>query len=240
MPALVEADDGGQYVVKLRGAGQGPLALAAELIVGELARALGLRMPELVFVEFDPLFGRNEPDPEIRQLMRDSSGTNIGLRFLAGAVTFDPAVQDHVDAMEASLIVWLDAFVANVDRTPRNPNLLLADKELWLIDHGAALYYHHDWPTMLEKASAPPAFIRDHVLLRWATEVSAAAAAARAKITLSLLDGIVAQAPDMWLDRDAPGAAAARRDDYREFFRRRMEYASIIEEEIERGRAGTV
>src|SRR5580698_11320962 len=155
LPAIIEADDQGMYVVKFRGAGQGPLALAAELIAGEIGRALGLRVPELVFVEIDPALGRNEPDYEIRQLLKASPGLNLGLDYLPGSVTFDPAARDTVSAEEASLLVWFDAYTQNVDRTARNANLLVWHKKLYPIDHGAALFFHHDWPTRETKIAAP-------------------------------------------------------------------------------------
>src|SRR5665213_1323551 len=154
MPALVEADDGRQYVVKLRGAGQGTLALAAELIAGEIGRALGLHVPDSAFVQIDALFGKAERDPEIRDLLRASTGLNVGLKFLPGSTTFDPAAGDSVDTFTASMVVWFDAFILNVDRTSRNANLLLwrllfwLPQDLWLIDHGASLYFHHNWPSV--------------------------------------------------------------------------------------------
>jgi hypothetical protein len=145
LPAVVETDDGALMVVKFRGAGQGPRALVAEWIVGELARAAGLRVPAIARVELDGAFGRNEPDPEIRDLLRASAGPNLGLAYLPGAIAYDPIAPPEVDERTASAVVWLDAYVRNVDRSPRNPNLLLWDGGLWLIDHGAALYFHHAW-----------------------------------------------------------------------------------------------
>ena len=247
MPALVEADDGQQYVVKLRGAGQGTLALVAELIVGEMGRALGLHVPELVFVEIDPMFGRAERDPEIRDLLRASSGINIGLKFLTGATTFDPTAGDAVDAIQASLIVWLDAFALNVDRTARNANLLVRNELFWLskdlrpIDHGAALYFHHNWPSMPAKILSKAEHIKDHILLAGATEIAQAGAHARTQLTPRLLREIVGQIPDDWLESEAePGTAAQRRKDYLEFLENRLNHASIFEEEIERVRTGAV
>src|SRR6266700_6985442 len=155
LPAIIEADDLGLYVLKFRGAGQGPLALVAELIAGEIGRALGLNVPELVFVEVDAVFGRNEPDEEIRDLLRASTGLNLALDFLPGSTMFDPAARDTAPASEASLLVWFDSFVQNVDRTPRNANLLVWHRKLYPIDHGAALFFHHDWPSLEKKIASP-------------------------------------------------------------------------------------
>src|SRR5205823_5144030 len=145
LPAIVEADDDGLYVVKFRGAGQGPRALIAELVAGEIGRALGLPIPEIVFVDLDPALGRNEPDFEIKALLDASAGLNLGLDFLPGSIAYDPAAPPRPDAALASRVVWFDAYVTNVDRTPRNTNMLLWHKRLFLIDHGAALYFHHAW-----------------------------------------------------------------------------------------------
>src|SRR5580704_17593372 len=147
LPAVVEADDLGLYVVKFRGAGQGLLALVAELVAGEIGRALGLQVPELVFAEVDAALGRNDPDAEIRHLLKASVGLNLALDYLPGSTTFDCAAGDIASPQAASMIVWLDAFVQNVDRTPRNPNLLVWHRKLYCIDHGAALYFHHNWET---------------------------------------------------------------------------------------------
>lgn len=243
LPALVEADDGRMYVVKLRGAGQGTLALAAELIAGEIARALDLNVPELVLVQIDPLFGKAERDSEIRNLLRASTGVNIGLAFLPGSTTFDPSAGDTVDARTASRVVWLDAFTLNVDRTSRNANLLLVGpaQDLWLIDHGAALYFHHNWPTSQHKALDRFAQIGEHILLLWATEIRTASAHAREKVTPELLAHIVAQIPDDWLEIEGAGSSAAeRRSGYLAFFRERFGNASIFEEEVERARTDSV
>src|SRR5580700_10739201 len=147
LPAIVEADDLGLYVVKFRGAGQGILALIAELIAGEIGRALGLRVPELVFAQIDPALGRNEPDAEIRHLLKSSAGLNLALDYLPGSTMFDGAAGDVASAEIASMAVWLDAFVQNVDRTARNPNLLMWHRQIYFIDHGAALFFHHNWET---------------------------------------------------------------------------------------------
>src|SRR5919206_134973 len=170
LPAIVEADDGFLYVLKFRGAGQGVKALIAELIAGEIARTLGLHVPEIVFANVDAAFGRTEPDEEIQDLLKSSEGLNLGLHYLSGAITFDPTVT-KIDAVLASQIVWLDCLITNVDRTPRNTNMLMWHKELWLIDHGAALYFHHTWNNWEEQALRPFVQVKDHVLLPWASEL---------------------------------------------------------------------
>src|SRR5579863_3096628 len=174
LPAIVEADDLGLYVVKFRGAGQGILALVAELIAGEIGRALGLRVPAIVFVEIDAALGRNEPEAEISRLLRASTGLNLALDYLPGSITFDLAARDTASAEEASMLVWFDAFTQNVDRTPRNANLLVWHRKLYPIDHGAALFFHHDWASMESKIASPFAQIEKHVLLPWAADINRA------------------------------------------------------------------
>src|SRR5215469_17402858 len=200
LPAIVEGDDLGLYVVKFRGAGQGVPALIAELIAGEIGRALGLRVPEIVFAQIDPALGRNEPDYEIRRLLKASPGLNLALDYLPGSVMFDRAAKDTTPADEASMLVWFDAFTQNVDRTPRNANLLVWHRKLYPIDHGAALYFHHDWPTMEKKIASPFREIENHVLLPWATEIGHAAKNARERLTREVLTGIVALVPDVWFE----------------------------------------
>ena len=198
LPAIVEADDGFLYVLKFRGAGQGVKALIAELLGGEIARALGFRVPEIVFAKVDAAFGRTEPDEEIQDLLRFSEGLNLGLHFLSGAITFD-AVVNKVDALTASKIVWLDCFLTNVDRSVRNTNMLMWNKELWLIDHGASLYFHHSWNNWEEQSTRPFAQVKDHVLLPWATDLAKADEEFRSVLTNELLRSIVAVIPDEWL-----------------------------------------
>lgn len=232
LPAIVEADDLGLYVVKFRGAGQGRLALVAEVICGEIGRALGLRVPELVFVEVDSALGRNEPDYEIRQLLQASAGLNVGLDYLPGSVMFDPAARDAVTVEEASMAVWFDAFTMNVDRTAKNANLLLWHRKLYLIDHGAALYFHHDWANRMTKAEAPFKDIAQHVLLRWARKIAEAGATARAKLTQDVVRAIVHEVPEEWLEDAAAGISANdRRIGYLEFFCKRLESAQMFEQE---------
>ena len=235
LPALVEADDGKRFVVKLRGAGQGALALVAEVFTGEMARTLALPVPEIVLVNLDPAFGRQEPDPEIQDLFKGSRGLNVGLEFLHEATAFDPASGDTASTPVASATVWLDAFTLNIDRTPRNANLLVCRDKLWLIDHGASLYFHHYWPGVEEKIASPFAAIRDHILLPWAADLAGASARAHAVLTRGELERIVALAPDAWLLREGEeGTAEERRAAYLHFFTERLRHASVFEEEITR------
>ncbi len=195
LPALAEADDGFEYVVKFRGAGHGKKALISELIGGEIARALGFRVPELVFLDLDENFGRTEGDEEVQDLLKASTGLNLGLHYLSGAFTVDPYVNE-IDDDTASRIVWLDAFITNVDRTVRNTNMLRWNRELWLIDHGAALYFHHAWGDVAQAALTPFAYIRDHALLPRASMIAEADKALRQRITPRTLQKIVGLIPD--------------------------------------------
>lgn len=199
LPAVVEADDEGLYVLKFRGAGQGPKVLIAELVAGELARAAGLAIPEIVFIELDPDLARSEPDPEIQSLIRASAGLNIALDFLPGAVMFDP-VAEKPDARIASSIVWFDAYVSNVDRTARNANMLVWHHQLQLIDHGAALYFHHGWDDQTDRSQDPFTRIKDHILLPFASALREADAAMTQRITPEIVERIVALIPDTWLE----------------------------------------
>jgi hypothetical protein len=214
LPGVVEADDLGTYVVKFRGAGQGPKALVAEVIAGELARRLELPMPTLVRMDFAAELGRAEPDPEVQELLLASTGLNLGMDFLPGSLGFDPGVH-KVEAGLASRIVWLDAFVENVDRTWRNPNLLMWHKELWLIDHGASLYFHHNWPRAAA-AVRRPFKASDHALTSFATRIDQAAAELIPRITPELLDEVLARVPDPWLDDPFFAGPGEARDAYRE------------------------
>jgi hypothetical protein len=198
LPAIIEADDDGMYVLKFSGAGQGSKALIAELVAGEIARAAGLLVPEIVFVELDPELARTEPDPEIQHLIRASAGLNLALDYLPGSVMFDP-VAEKPDAELASSVVWLDAFVTNVDRTPRNTNMLMWHKRLWLIDHGASLYFHHTWNNYLERSRDPFRMIKDHVLLRFASSLREADSRMTELITPDIIENIVKLIPDAWL-----------------------------------------
>jgi hypothetical protein len=200
LPAIVEADNLGTYVMKFRGAGQGPLALVAEIIAGELARRLGLRTPDLVLAELDPRIPGSEPDPEIQDLLRASEGLNLGVDFLPSSVGFDP-LGWTADRDFASQVLWFDALVQNVDRTWRNPNLLVWHRNIWLIDHGAALYFHHNWPTADPKR---PFDARDHVLRDRATALAEAHAVLAPQVTERLLQEVTALVPPGWFgDRGA-------------------------------------
>ncbi len=228
LPAVVEADDDGLYVLKFRGAGQGAKALIAELVAGEIARALELPIPEIVFVELDTDLARTEPDPEIQDLIRASGGLNLGLDYLSGALAFDPLV-DPTDPELASRIVWLDAFVTNLDRTARNTNMLVWHRKLWLIDHGAALYFHHAGLGDPAAAVNPFPLVRDHVLLPAASRIAEVDAPLAARLTPAVLEAIVGLVPDGWLvDAAAPAtsgaasAAAAARAAYLDHFLRRL------------------
>lgn len=234
LPAIIEADDTGMYVLKFRGAGQGVRALIAELICAGIGRHLGLRVPEVVLVEVDAALGRNEPDPEIRALLKASVGLNLALDYLPGSITFDPTVGPAPSAGEASAIVWFDAFVTNVDRTPKNPNLLCWHRELYLIDHGAALYFHHDWQDVAERARSPFAAVKQHVLLPWATALHDAHASLRGRLDRSAFERIVAPIPDAWLPGDAP---EEQRTAYVDYLVARLDAAEIFVEEARRAHA---
>ena len=225
LPAVVEADDDGLYVLKFRGAGQGTKALVAELLAGEIARALALPVPEIVLIALDTDLARTEPDPEIQDLIRASGGINLGLDYLSGALAFDP-LADPTDADLASRIVWLDAFVTNLDRTARNTNMLMWHRKLWLIDHGAALYFHHAGLDDPAAALNPFPLVRDHVLLRRASRLAEVDAALAARLTRPVLEGIVGFVPDDWLAGDggasSADAADAARAAYLDHFLRRL------------------
>jgi hypothetical protein len=228
LPAIVEADDEFLYVLKFRGAGQGIKALIAELIGGEIARALGLKIPEIVFATVDPAFGRTEPDEEIQDLLKASEGLNLALHYLSGAITFDPNVA-KVDATLASQIVWLDSLITNVDRTARNTNMLMWYKELWLIDHGASLYFHHNWDNWEEQSKRPFALIKDHVLLPLASELDKVDEEFRSILTPERIATILSMIPDEWLSGLSPLTIEANRDVYRQFLINRLSLTFIKE-----------
>ena len=217
LPAVVETEDGGLYVVKFRGAGQGAKVLVAEIVVGLLARAVGLAAPELAIVELSPRFGRTEPDPEIQDILKKSHGVNVGLRYLDGAFNFDPlAAGDLVAEAFATRLVWFDAFVTNPDRTARNPNLLIWERRPWLIDHGAALYAHHDWASVDEARTRTPfPLTKQHVLLARAGDVMAADGDLAAALTPDVLAGVLAEVPDVLLTDRVSGSDFASADDAR-------------------------
>ncbi|RYF86657.1 MAG: aminotransferase class I and II [Chitinophagaceae bacterium] len=228
LPAIVEADDGFLYVLKFRGAGQGIKALIAELIGGEIARALGLKVPEIVFATVDPAFGRTEPDEEIQDLLKASEGLNLALHYLSGAITFDPNVS-KIEPLLASQIVWLDSLITNVDRTARNTNMLMWYKELWLIDHGAALYFHHNWDNWEEQSKRPFSLIKDHVLLPWASELEKADQTFRSILTADRIDQILSQIPVEWLAGLSPLSVEENRAVYKQFLINRLSVNFIKE-----------
>lgn len=231
LPGLAEADDGFRYVVKMRGAGHGSKALISELIGGEVARSLGFRVPELVMLDLGEEFGQTEGDEEIQDLLKASRGLNLGLHFLSGSFTFDPYVDD-VDADTASRIVWLDAFLTNVDRTVRNTNMLMRNRELWLIDHGASLYFHHNWGDVAKSAVTPFAYIKDHALLPRASKLEEADKWMRQHITPRTLNKIVDFLPDEWLEWEGSGLTPNEiRDGYKLFLTTRLANSNVFVKE---------
>ncbi len=245
LPAVLDTEDGGLFVAKFRGAGQGARALIAEFIVGLLARRAGLRVPDLALIYLDGAFGRTERDPEIQDILRGSRGLNVGLRYLDGAFNFDPvAAADLIAPETAADIVWLDAYTTNLDRTPRNPNLLLWDRRLWLIDHGAALYFHHDWQALDEaRIHTPFALIKDHVLLPVAGDLEAADARLSARLDEAVLHETLALLPEELL-MDAPAgttppfaSAQANREAYFAYLAERLRGPRAFVEEAIRAQA---
>lgn len=238
LPAVMEADDGASYVVKFSGAGQGTRALIAELIAGEIARTLGLRVPELVFVELSEEIGRNEPDSEIRDLLRASVGLNLGMAYLPSAFAYNPLLKPPPDPALASDIVWFDAYVTNVDRTPRNVNILIWQNEMWLIDHGAALYFHYDWQNYLERSKTPFSMIKQHTLLRFAEDIPAANDRLSPLLTADELWRIVALVPDLWLgDEPQFDSPAAHREGYVNYLLTRLNASDRFVKEAANARA---
>jgi hypothetical protein len=239
LPAISEADDEFLYVLKFRGAGQGVKALIAELIGGEIARALGLKIPEIVFANLDNAFGRTEPDEEIQDLLKASVGLNIGLHYLSGAITFDPMVT-RPDPALCSKIVWLDSFLTNVDRTVKNTNMLVWNKELWLIDHGASLYFHHSWDNWEEQARRPFVQIKDHVLLPLATELEKINDDFCSVLNKELIHSVVALIPDDWLGWSRTESPAALREVYASFLELRIASSDIFVKEAQHARKSLI
>ncbi|MFG4001920.1 HipA family kinase [Flavobacterium aquidurense] len=236
LPALAEADDDFKYVLKFRGAGHGVKALIAELVGGQIAKALKLQLPELVFANLDEAFGRNEGDEEIQDLLQGSQGLNLALHFLSGAITFDPVVTT-VDAKLASQIVWLDAYITNVDRTFRNTNMLIWHKELWLIDHGACLYFHHSWNNWEQHAKSPFALIKDHVLLPQASLLKEVDVEYKALLTPEILVDIVNTIPEEWLQwEDTDETPEALRNVYLQFLQTRLNNSEIFVNQAQNAR----
>ena len=237
LPAIVEADDDGMYVLKFRGAGQGSRALIAEVIGGEMARALGLPVPEIVLMELHADLARTEPDPEIQELIKNSAGLNMGLDYLPGSVMFDP-VAERPAASLASSIVWFDAYVTNVDRTARNTNMLMWHRQLTLIDHGAALYFHHSWDNYLERSVDAFHRVKDHVLLPYAGALRESDAMLSARLSPELIKHIVGMVPEAWLTGPSPFKSNDEwRAAYVEYLVRRLNEPHLFLEEALRARS---
>ncbi|MBD8388287.1 HipA family kinase [Dysgonomonas sp. BGC7] len=236
LPALAEADDGFKYVVKFRGAGHGTKMLVSELIGGAVAHTLGFRIPEIVFINLDEAFGRTEGDEEIQDLLQNSRGLNMGLHFLSGALTFDPVVNE-VDTRTASQILWMDALLTNVDRTVKNTNMLMWHKELWLIDHGASLYFHHSWTGWQKYALSPFSQVKDHVMLPYADRLEEVDAEFKKILTPAKIVEIVELLPDDWLhwggEEESPGDI---RKVYIGFLNERINNSSIFVKEAQDAR----
>lgn len=236
LPLLGEAADGFRYVIKMRGAGHGKKALISELIGRMVAKAFKFKTPELVLLNLDSVFGITEPDEEVQELLRKSEGLNLGMHFLDGAATFDPAV-NTVDELTASKIVWLDAFLTNVDRTRLNPNMMIWHNELWLIDHGASLYFHHSWKDPETAALDPFPYISRHALLPYATRLEEADTLMRQAITPRTLNKIVDLIPEEWMEEEESEITPSeRREGYRKFLTKRLAESSVFTQEAIRQR----
>ncbi len=239
LPALAEADDDFKYVVKFKGSGHREKSVIAELLGGEIARRLGLKVPELIFLCLDEAFGRTEGDEEIQDLLQASQGLNLGLHFLSGAINYDPNVMKIASDL-ASRIVWLDAFITNVDRTFRNTNMLMWHKELWLIDHGSSFYFHHSWDNWEKQAESPFEFIKDHVLLRQADEILKADQELKPLITDEFINELVELIPDEWLNWDFDKSPAELRKVYTDFLKIRRENSGIFVKEAQNARQNLI
>lgn len=240
LPAIAEGDDGFLYVLKFRGAGQGVKALIGELIGGEIARALGLKVPEIVFANLDSAFGRTEPDEEIQDLLKASVGLNPGLHYLSGAGTFDPVVTT-LNPKLASQIVWLDSLLMNVDRTARNTNMLVWHKELWLIDHGASLYFHHAWQNLQQQGRRPFPQIKDHVLLPLATQLHIVDKEFRSLLTAERIHAIISSIPDQWLaDESSLESSNEKRQIYIQFLETRLSISETFVKEASHAREALI
>lgn len=237
LPAIVEADDGFMYVLKFRGAGQGVKALVADTIGAELARMLGLKVPELVLATLDEAFGRTEPDQEIQDLLKKSKGVNLGVHYLSGAISYDPAV-DRIDPLLASQVVWLDALLTNIDRTVRNTNMLMWNRELWLIDFGASLYFHHSWDNWQQQALQPFGNIKSHVFLPQASKLAEVNEQFTAALTPAVIEQVVNLVPNTWLLDN--GSAAEMRQVYNEFLNRRIASSAVFLNEAQHARAALI
>ena len=236
LPAIVKADDELLYVLKFRGAGQGKKALIAEFIGGEIARAIGLKVPELVFMNLDDSFSKTEPDEEIQDLLKFSVGLNLGLHFLSGAITYDPLVS-HIEALTASKIVLLDSIISNIDRTAKNTNLLHWHNELWVIDNGASLYFHHDWKNWKNHLTRTFPFIKDHVLLQVATQLKEASKEIQHLINQDNILEIVSTIPEDWLISEIDTMTTTeKREAYNEFLNLRFSKIDLLVKEAEDAR----
>ncbi len=236
LPAIVKADDGFLYVLKFRGAGQGKKALIAEFIGGEIARAIGLKVPELVFVQLDDSFSKTEPDEEIQDLLKFSVGLNLGLHFLSGSITYDPLVPTEEGFM-ASQIVLLDSMIINIDRTPKNPNLLNWNRELWLIDHGASLYFHHNWSNWEDYLQRTFPSIKDHVLLPQANQLEEASEHIQQKLSEQKITDIVEAIPEDWMREEGEELSSAdRREAYITYLQSRLSKLDLLAKEASNAR----
>ena len=234
LPAIVEADDDGLYVLKFSGAGQGPLALVAELLAGQIGRMLQLSIPEIVLVDVDAQLGRNEPDAEIHHLLMASTGVNLGMDYLPGSVMFDQAAGDQPGTDFASRAVWFDAFIMNVDRTPRNPNLLRWHNNLYLIDHGASLYFHHSWRNLDQAAESRFSQTTQHVLLKWADKLQVADDFLRPLLNQEVFEQVLKNLPDEWLSGNGvEGSPTELKARYLEFFTQRLRSRGFVQEALE-------
>ncbi len=240
LPAIVEADDDGLYVLKFRGAGQGPRALIAELLGGEIARMLGLPVPEIVLMELDRDLARTEPDAEVQSLIQASTGLNLALDYLPGSISFDPLICKPDESLAAA-VVWFDAFICNVDRTARNVNMLMWHNRLWLIDHGAALYFHHAWKQGEDHSATAFALIKDHVLLGLAGTLQSVDAEFKQRLKPERLRELVQSIPESWLPADAGfDSNNAQREAYLNFFLKRLATSDIFLKEALRARSAHV
>jgi hypothetical protein len=236
LPAIVEADDDGLYVLKFRGAGQGPKALIAELVAGEIGRLAGLPIPEIVYANLPADLARTEPDAEIQSLIGASAGLNLALDYLPGSITYDPLVFDVAPQL-APDVVWFDAFICNVDRSARNVNMLLWHRRLWLIDHGAALYFHHAWARGDDPSANSFSRIRDHVLLKLAGQLEQTDARMRELLTEDKIAVVIDLIPDSWLAEEPGFTRLQQRAAYVEFFSRRLRNSRVFLDEALRARA---
>lgn len=239
LPALAEADDEYKYVVKFKGSGHREKSVIAELLGGEIARRLKFKVPEIIFLTVDEAFGRTEADEEIQDLLKFSQGTNLGLHFLSGAINYDPNVM-KVDEDLASKVVWLDAYITNVDRTFRNTNMLMWYKELWLIDHGSSFFFHHSWINWEKQAVSPFAFIKDHVLLPQATQIEKANKELKPLVTDEFIDKLVNLIPDEWLNFDWNHTPDELRKVYADFLKIRRDNSEIFVKEVQNARQNLI